>query len=135
MMTRNPVRFPTLKSCLDDFMSSCVEDAAEDQELDPRWDDVDWNYPFRVVSYTEAGTPGARGFLTHADAINYFHRIRIWPGEVLCVQTREGLVTHSRSHTIQEEIEVCWDQHASDKHCASVWRDYQTGLFLRGITP
>ncbi len=135
MMTRNPVRFPSLKSSLDDFIAYSASCDEEDMDLDPRWDDADWRYPFRVVSYTEAGTPDARGFLTHAGAIDYFHRIRIWPGEVLCVETREGLVTHSRSHTIQEEIEVCWDQHTSDQHCARVWRDYQTNLFLRGITP
>lgn len=136
MMTRNPVRFPTLKSSLDDYMSSSSQDAAEDQELDPRWDDVDWNYPFRVVKRAAGGDPvKVQGTMAHAWAIEVFHDARLWPKETISVETREGVVTHHRGHTLRDEIEVCWDQHASDKRCASVWRDYQTGLFLRGITP
>lgn len=96
MMTRNPVRFPSLQACLDDFINDSAEDAEEDMDLDPRWDDVDWNYPYRVVSYTEAGTPDAMGFLTHTDAISRFHRARIWPGETISVETREGLVIDRR---------------------------------------
>lgn len=135
MMTRSSLRFPTLKSCLDDFINDSAEDAAEDQELDLRWDDADWHYPFRVVSYTEAGTPDARGFLTHASAIEVFHDARLWPGETISVETREGVVTHHRGHTLRDEIDHCWDMYMTDNqnlHYVQCIRDYYVRRFLLG---
>lgn len=133
MMTRNPVRFPTLKSCLDDFINDSAEDATEDQELDPRWDDADWHYPFRVVKRTADGDPvKVRGTMVHAWAIEVFHDARLWPKETVSVETREGVVTHHRGHTIKDEIDHCWDMYMSDNQNLEYIRDYHVRRFLLG---
>jgi hypothetical protein len=119
---------------LDDFISSCAEDAAEDQELDPRWDDADWRYPFRVVSYEPDSTSYLlRGFRTHAEAIDYFWSTPLRVDHVITVETLAGLVTHHRGHTLGDEIDHCWFEHGWYQHSCETVRNYHTACFLAGI--